>query len=202
MDPNSPKLQKLLKISLVVLLSIFLIMLVCFLKMMLEPQKKTQTLQNDTQTKSEKEHVGIPVRLKIPSINVDAIVEHVGIIPNGEMGVPQNTINVGWFSLGSRPGDVGSAVIAGHLNGLWGQPGVFASLFKLKFGDKIYTEDDQGVIKVFVVQDNQIYNPGYADAIFSNNNSVHLNLITCEGSWNETRKSFSKRRIVFADLEN
>ena len=57
---------------------------------------------------------GFPVRLRIPSINVDAPVEYVGLTPDGAMDVPKERANVAWFNLGPRPGENNSAVIAGH----------------------------------------------------------------------------------------
>ena len=41
-------------------------------------------------------------------------VEDVGLTPGGAMDVPKGPSDVAWFDLGPRPGEVGSAVIAGH----------------------------------------------------------------------------------------
>jgi hypothetical protein len=32
------------------------------------------------------------------------------------------------------------------------------------------------------------------------NDKAHLNLITCDGVWDVTKKSYSKRLVVFADI--
>jgi len=141
-----------------------------------------------------------PMRLKIPKINIDAAIEYVGISSNGSMGVPNNTTDVGWFRLGPRPGEKGSAVIGGHLNGENGEPGVFANLHKLKEGDKLYIEDDKGTSLAFVVRQSRTYNSGYADNVFNQNDSAHLNLITCDGVWDETKKDYNKRLVVFTDI--
>lgn len=143
---------------------------------------------------------GSPLRLTIPAINVNAGIQHVGITPKGEMGVPSNTLDVGWFDLGPRPGERGNAVIAGHLDGEHGAAGVFTNLDKLKEGDKLYIEDGTGTSIAFVVRERRIYNPGYADEVFSQSDSVHLNLITCGGAWDGVIKSYSKRLVVFADI--
>ncbi|MBE3560989.1 MAG: class F sortase [Ktedonobacteraceae bacterium] len=57
-----------------------------------------------------------PLRLTIKSIGVDASVEPVGILANGDMATPEKDPwnNVGWYSVGPYPGEKGSAVIAGH----------------------------------------------------------------------------------------
>lgn len=141
-----------------------------------------------------------PVRLTIPSINVNAKVEHTGVNFKGEMEVPSNTMNVGWFKLGSRPGEKGSAVISGHLDGKNGETGVFANLHKLKKGDKLYVEDNKGKAVIFVVRESRIYDPGYAEEVFGRNDSAYLNLVTCDGVWDGVKKSYTKRLVVFADI--
>lgn len=140
---------------------------------------------------------GLPIRLIIPAINVNARIQDVGIALKGEMEVPSNAVDVGWFKIGTRPGEVGSAVIAGHINGESGETGVFANLYKLKEGDNFYIENDKGTL-TFVVWKKQIFDPGYADEVFSRNDGVYLNLITCDGLWDGVKKSYSKRLVVFA----
>lgn len=143
----------------------------------------------------------IPVRLKIPSIGVDAAIQYMGLTTNGEMEVPSNTVDVGWFDLGPRPGGVGSAVMAGHLDGEHNTAGVFINLHKLTRGDKLYIEDREGRLMTFEVRESRAYDPGYADDVFSSFDSgVHLNLITCDGVWNVSKRSYSKRLVVFADM--
>lgn len=146
-----------------------------------------------------KASLGSPVRLKIPSINVDAAIEYVGLTSKRAMEVPKNTVDAGWFKLGPRPGEKGSAVIAGHFNGKNGEVGVFTNLYKLKGGDKLYVEDDKGTTITFVVREKRTYDLGYADEVFSSSDSAHLNLITCDGVWDETKKSYSKRLVIFTD---
>lgn len=150
----------------------------------------------------QKESKALPVRLKIPSINVDANIQQVGVSTDGEMEVPSNTVDVGWFKLGARPSEKGSAVISGHIDGENGIAGVFADLSKLKKNDLLYIEDDKGTLTAFVVRESRIYDPGYADEVFSRNDGAHLNLITCEGLWDETKRSYSERLVVFTDIAN
>jgi len=73
-------------------------------------------------------------------------------------------------------------------------------LYKLKKGDRLYIEDGKGKSLAFVVQESRTYDPGYADDVFSRNDGAHLNLITCDGVWDGTKKSYSKRLVVFADI--
>jgi LPXTG-site transpeptidase (sortase) family protein len=147
---------------------------------------------------------GLPVRLTIPKIKVDASIEYVGVTAKGEMGVPKGPKDVAWFDIGTRPGNIGSAVIAGHY-GTWinGEGSVFDNLNKLVRGDKIYVEDEKGMISTFVVRESRSYNPN-ADAseVFGlADGKSHLNLVTCEGIWNEVSQTYSQRLVVFADKQ-
>lgn len=144
--------------------------------------------------------VAVPVRLIIPVLYIGAQIEQVGVAAWGQMAVPDNAIDVGWFKLGPRPGEKGSAVIAGHFDGPTGDPGVFINLYMLKKGDRIVVEYDDGRSVVFMVRESRIYPAGYADEVFTSTDSAHLNLITCDGLWDGTKKSYSDRLVVFADI--
>ncbi|HCI05698.1 TPA: hypothetical protein DEX28_03040 [Patescibacteria group bacterium] len=154
-------------------------------------------------SEQEQSVFGLPTRLKIPSINVDAVVEYVGLAPDGAMDAPKKRADAAWFNLGPRPGENGSAVIAGHYGWKNKQASVFDDLHRLRKGDKLYIEDDKGAVIVFVVREIRNYDPkADASGVFvSSDGKPHLNLITCGGIWNKVLKSYSKRLVVFADKE-
>ncbi|KKR23804.1 MAG: Peptidase C60 sortase A and B [Candidatus Yanofskybacteria bacterium GW2011_GWD2_39_48] len=146
---------------------------------------------------------GLPVRLRMPSIDTDAIVEHLGITPDGIMDTPKNIDNVAWFNLGPRPGEIGSAVIAGHYGWKNGKASIFINLYKLKKGDKLYVEDDKGVAISFIVRETRKYDQkADASGVFSSSDGrSRLNLITCEGDWDKVSKSYPERLVVFTEKE-
>jgi LPXTG-site transpeptidase (sortase) family protein len=148
--------------------------------------------------------IGLPMRLKIPKINVDTAIEYVSLTSDGAVDVPKNPINVAWFNLGPRPGNNGNAIITGHY-GPWknGKKSIFDNLHKLHKGDKLYIEDDKGVIISFIVRESRSYDPkaDASDVFDSNDGKSHLNLITCEGIWDKDSKSYSKRLVIFTDKE-
>lgn len=144
---------------------------------------------------------GLPIRLKIPAIGVNSAIEDALITPDGRMDVPSGSVNVAWFALGPHPGKVGSAVIGGHFGIDSGVPKVFYNLDKLKAGDKVYIEDDKGVTLAFIVRRIELFDRN-ADAttVFTSNDGLaHLNLITCEGIWNQVNDTYPSRRVVFTD---
>ena len=159
--------------------------------------------QSQSNVSSEQTNSNLPVRLKIPTIKVDAAVEYLGVTPDGAMDVPKGPDNVGWFDLGPRPGEIGSAVVAGHEGWKNNIPAVFDDLYKLKIGDKIYIIDDLGVTTTFVVSNIRIYdqNEDATNVFTSNDGKAHLNLVTCDGVWNATLKGRPSRLVIFTDKE-
>ncbi len=144
-----------------------------------------------------------PLRLKIPKIEVNAVIEYVGLNTDGAMGVPKDPADVAWFNLGARPGEVGSAVIAGHYGWRNNIPAVFDDLHKLRPGDTLVIEDDRGASTTFVVRESRRYDPtADASEIFLQSDGIaHLNLVTCEGVWNVATDSYSRRLVVFTDKQ-
>lgn len=146
---------------------------------------------------------GLPVRLRIPNINIDARVEHVSFAQNQAMDTPKNTDNVAWFMLGPKPGEVGSAVMDGHYGWKNGKPVVFDALYTLQVGDRVFVVSDIGVTSSFIVREVKTYdqNADTHDIFYSSDGKSHLNLITCNGAWNKNSKTYSKRLVVFTDKE-
>lgn len=143
---------------------------------------------------------GIPeAYLKIPRIGVNAVIKSMGVTSDGVMLVPGNRFDVGWFSLGTRPGQTGSAVIGGH-NRWASKPGVFANLNQLKIGDVLSVVDTNGIPTSFMVKDMRIFDAKDTNSgIFDSDSGVHLNLITCTGTWDPSTKTYTKRLVVFTD---
>jgi LPXTG-site transpeptidase (sortase) family protein len=153
---------------------------------------------------SSVETSGNPVRLVIPAIGVDAAVQSVGLAwqGTGNLGIPTNFTDVGWYNQGPAPGEPGSAVIDGHLDGHDVREAVFYNLDKLKVGDTVEVVDRAGKMLQFKVVDTKVYDyDAPTDEVFSGDSSkARLNLITCAGSWDKTQKLYNKRIVVFTEL--
>lgn len=155
--------------------------------------------------KTPVENVGLPVRLKIPVIGVDAKVQSVGLTNSGRMGIPTNFTDVAWYNLNPRPGQSGSAVIDGHLDNARDANAVFARLNELKSGDEIFVVDERGLELKFVVKSSAVYSDSYAplSTIFDKSGNIaKLNLITCDGAWDQQAKNYDKRLVVYTELSN
>ena len=119
------------------------------------------------------------------------------------MDVPKGPDEVGWYNLGPRPGEVGSAVVAGHKGWKDGRRAVFDNLDKVRIGDKIEVEVEGGETLTFVVRELRTYDKdAIAPEVFTSSDGLaHLNLITCVGDWNEERETSSERLVIFTDRE-
>ncbi len=145
--------------------------------------------------------IGQPIRLKIPSINVDAAIEKVGQTPDGAMDVPKDYNNTAWYDLGARPGAPGNAVVDGHVDSATGKA-VFWDLRKLVSGDQIVVVGDDGVERPFIVTASEAYSRADVplDRVFGSTIETHLNLITCDPStaFDHTRGEYAGNLVVYA----
>ena len=150
------------------------------------------------------ETTGLPVRLEVPSLSVNATIKPVGLTVDGDMAIDNSIKDVAWYQLGPKPGEIGSAVIAGHYGWKDGVPSVFNGLHTLKAGDTLVVHDKDATETVFVVTSMRRYNPeDDATAVFTSNDGIaHLNLITCEGEWNNKQQTYSQRLVVFTNKVN
>ena len=143
----------------------------------------------------------LPKLLEIPKIGVSADVQSVGLNSKKEMDVPSNDWDVAWYNLGPNPGEIGSAVIAGHLDNRSGQAAVFWDLDKLEIGDDVFVTDGNNNKKHFQVIFSEKYETGTAplEKIFGTNDGAYLNLITCGGVWDKTKNNYTERFVVFTE---
>jgi LPXTG-site transpeptidase (sortase) family protein len=146
----------------------------------------------------------LPVRLVIPAIDVDAEVQYVGVDEDGtgEMEVPSNFTDVGWYKHGVRPGMRGSAVIAGHYNGKGIPEAVFYDLHTLEIGDEVVIMSAERIEEIFQVVkiETYAYDAPTTEIFMSTDEKKRLNLITCSGEWLSDENQYNKRTVVFTEL--
>ncbi|WP_215144232.1 class F sortase [Exiguobacterium qingdaonense] len=140
-----------------------------------------------------------PVQIQIPKIDVDTAVEQVGVLENGQMGVPKDENQVGWFEPGVTPGSKGNAVIAGHVDSKTG-PAIFYQLDQLTKGDDVLIRDEAGNTLRFRVTKTERYDTKTApiEEIFGATSNRNLNLITCSGTFGDG--GYDERFVVYTEL--
>jgi sortase A len=143
--------------------------------------------------------VSPPAWLIIPSINVNAPVTNVGVNGQGALGVPADATHVAWYKDGPRPGELGAAVIDGHLDTIHTSQAVFYNLGKLAPGDKVEvrTTNNQTVSFTVTRVAEYPYNASTTDIFSATDGGADLNLITCAGDWIPSAKLYNERIVVF-----
>jgi len=142
-----------------------------------------------------------PVRLVIPRINVDAIVEARGLDAGRNMETPADFHDVAWYKLGPRPGEPGDALINGHVN-WWTGSAVFTKLADLRSGDEISViRADGAAVKFHVTGSQTVAANARVASLFAPGSVPTLTLITCTGEWNPFTQSDTRRLLVSAALD-
>jgi LPXTG-site transpeptidase (sortase) family protein len=143
--------------------------------------------------------VAEPVSLVIPSIGVSTALVHLGLTSGGALQVPPSTTVAGWYTGSPRPGSIGSAVIAGHIDSVDG-PGVFFRLSQLQRGDRVYVRRADGTLAVFEVTQVQSYakDDFPTTAVYGPVPDPELRLITCGGSFDYSTRSYLSNTVAYA----
>lgn len=142
-----------------------------------------------------------PVRLRIPAIGVDTDLMDLGLLGDGSLEVPPLGFPAGWFTGAPTPGELGPAVIAGHVD--WaGREGVFYRLRDIVPGDEITVRREDGSVAVFRVDRTEIFpkDDFPTDRVFGDIDHAGLRLITCIGTFDRAARSYVDNIVVFADL--
>jgi Sortase domain len=142
-----------------------------------------------------------PVRLTIPSIGVTTGLLRLGLEADGSMQVPADFDRAGWFAKSPTPGQVGPAVIAGHVDSRTG-PAVFYRLRELRAGDTVQVERADGTRLRFEVEDARRYPKTSfpTAAVFGPAPWAALRLVTCGGDFDRSARSYRDNLVVFARL--
>jgi len=144
----------------------------------------------------------VPVRIEIPSIGVASRLDRLGRARDRTVEVPSRWEAAGWYALGTRPGDPGSAVILGHVDSKRG-PAVFFRLRELRRGDVIAITRADGSSLRFAVDRTEQYDKRRfpTDAVYYPTLTPELRLVTCGGEFDATAGHYRSNVIVFATLK-
>lgn len=157
-------------------------------------QRKGVSVAHASEVSTEKQPL---YELSIPALSLRAPIEGVGQNNLGEMDVPDGSTNtIGWYKYGTAPGDMGSAVLAAHVYA------GFKKLNRLEVGDDIFTTDRVGTRLHFRVSAIETYDLADvpAEKLFNDASQRSLNLITCAGTFDKRKNTYTKRLIVYTTL--
>jgi hypothetical protein len=141
---------------------------------------------------------GIPTRLKVKAIGIDTALETLRLGGEGMLIPPKNFAKAGFYADGTLPGDVGPAIIAGHVDSKRG-PAVFYKLREMQAGDKIQVVRGGRTVTFTVTSiawypkdkfpTNKVYGP---------TPDRQLRLITCGGVFDHSLRSYKDNLVVYA----
>jgi sortase (surface protein transpeptidase) len=140
-----------------------------------------------------------PVRVRVPAIGVDSELLRLGTDAAGVLLPPDDPDRAGWFTGGAVPGDVGPAVVAGHVDSVEG-PAVFARLRELAPGDEVVVDRADGTTARFTVTGVGRYpkDDFPTEAVYGPTPRAELRLVTCGGDFDRSRRSYEDNVVVFA----
>ena len=145
----------------------------------------------------------LPVSVSIPAIDVSSELITVGLDPDGTLQVPQpgpDYDKAAWFDGSPRPGEVGPAVVEGHVDSAANGPSVFYDLGALTPGDRIEVAREDGSVVTFEVDDVRAYPKDDFPtlAVYGNTQGPELRLITCGGPFDSSAGHYTDNTVVFA----
>jgi Sortase domain len=145
-----------------------------------------------------------PVSVDIPAIGVDSKLLHLGENANGTVQVPPLTAKVSraaWYKYSPTPGQIGAAVIEGHVDTRAG-PAIFFRLGALRPGNRVYVHLADGVTAIFRVTGVRQYLKSRfpAKIIYGRTHYAALHLITCGGAFDYATGHYLSSTVVFATL--
>ncbi|MFR0352810.1 class F sortase [Streptomyces sediminimaris] len=147
----------------------------------------------------------LPQRIDIPALGLRAPVIARGLDARGAVEPPSfaQAGAVGWYAAGTRPGADGAALMVGHLDTAT-RPAVFHRLSSVRPGQTVRVLRDDGTLAEFTVDDVQVQDRDGFDAARAygqhHAGRAELRLVTCAGTFDRTRRTYTANVIVSAYL--
>jgi hypothetical protein len=147
--------------------------------------------------------VSVPVAVRIPKIGAQSSLVQLGLNPDGSVQVPpvSEPRQAGWYAGGAAPGEIGPAVLLGHVDGDH-QAGIFFRLHELAPGDDVFVTRKDGVVLHFTVTaKTEVPKDAFpTEAVYGRTVTPELRLITCGGSFDAAAHSYVDNIVVYATL--
>ncbi|WP_253720215.1 class F sortase [Brevibacterium renqingii] len=147
-----------------------------------------------------------PTRLRIPAIDVDTTLMDLGLTDSDELEVPPLGKNApaGWYERSPTPGEIGPALIVGHVDSASEGPAVFYRLGALERGDTASVTREDGSTAEFTIDDVTDYGkdsfPEYR--VYGNTDRPEIRLITCGGDFDDDTGHYEDNIVVTGHLRN
>jgi hypothetical protein len=144
-----------------------------------------------------------PTKIVIPSINLRASLDTVGLLPDGTIETPpyERAHRAAWYRLGPAPGERGASVLVGHVDSKKAVA-VFWYLTRIVPGDEIQvTREDRRTALFTVTSIEEFTKSAFpTDRVYADPDTPQLRLVTCGGRWDPVRGEYPSNVVVFATL--
>ena len=144
---------------------------------------------------------GTPVRIEVPSIGADSSLENLHVDATGKLIPPAKPGEAGWYGAGIVPGQVGPAIIAGHIDYSAG-PGIFERLDQMKVGDLARVTMSTGEVLTFRADGSEESQKAQfpTSVVYGITPDPQLRLITCAGTVDPSTRLYRDNLVVFLTL--
>lgn len=143
----------------------------------------------------------VVTHVSIPDIGVSSDIELLTLNSSGALLPPVDFDKAGWYSGGVIPGQIGPAIIAGHIDSITA-PAVFANLHKVTPGMKILVSLSDGRTLTFAADRSEVAPKTQfpSSDVYGNVPTPQLRVITCDGTFNPAIGHYDDNLVVFATL--
>lgn len=145
-----------------------------------------------------------PLTLDVSAIGVHSRLLELGLNADGTVEVPPlgPVSEAGWYRYSPTPGQLGPAIILGHVDSAEYGPGVFLRLRMLRPGDLIrITRADRRVATFRVDRVAEYPKAHFPTAeVYGDTDRSALRLITCGGVFDPSAGSYLDNTVVYASL--
>ena len=142
-----------------------------------------------------------PSRLVVASLGIDVPVLPSGLDDAGNMALPPNPANAGWYEYGPAPSSPeGATVIAAHVDSLTYGIGPFSAFADAAPGTEIVVTDTAGAARTYAVSTVDTTDKlevAWA-SVFDRTGPSRLVVVTCGGEFNYTTRHYLSNVIVVA----
>ena len=140
-----------------------------------------------------------PRRVTVDRLGITSDLVGLKVQGDGTLQVPDDYDTAGWHRAGTAPGDVGPAVVVGHVDSHEG-PAVFYRLRELQPGDRVTIDRVDGSVVVFEVygQETVPKDAFPTERVYGPTDGPELRLLTCGGRFDEQARRYTDNVVVYA----
>lgn len=166
------------------------------------PERQTIAPQQTTTESAFPALSELPARLTIETVGVNAPIIPVGLTKDGDMDAPNNVTDIGWYNQSAKAGEGRYSILLDGHHGV-NERAVFEHLKKVKVGETILLTTDKGTVLTFEIR--EIETTPYQEVDMKRalmpykKGGQSMTIITCEGEYSQTKKTYDNRTVVYAE---